>query len=178
MLTERDDTVRPTTIGEAERAIHDRLRRRVPTLAVESFPDDPEAYQLKHKVGALLVGYAGAKYGPVRDIDATAQERLLSFTIVVIARSLTSHDSATLYMEAVRLALAGYRIPGFGKIAMGGEQFLGAKGGQWMFGVTVRLTTMSVELPDEDDPNDITPLLRRLTFDESASSFDVVSDNA
>jgi hypothetical protein len=38
-------------ITTIEQAIIDRLRERIPEILVESFPDEPETYQLQHHLG-------------------------------------------------------------------------------------------------------------------------------
>lgn len=137
-----------TTIMALEQGIVERLRAYITQLAIESFPDDPGAYRLRHQRGALLVGYRGADYGGRLDVELVDQERTLSFDIVVLARGLGSHGGAYEHIEAARFALAGYAVPGFDPIVCRRERFLGHADGVWTFALTVAARTIATEIDD------------------------------
>src|SRR5712692_8529814 len=83
------------------------------------FPDRPEAYRMTHRVGALLVRYAGPRYGKLLDTEFVVQERNLSWDCFIRTRDLgwayggqPSGPSPGAYgiIEAARAALAGFWI--------------------------------------------------------------------
>lgn len=138
-----------TTIPALEEGIRGRLAAKVAGVAIESYPDKPEGYRLVHQVGALLVAYRGARYTDTEDTGDVVQIRDLFFDVHVLARSLSNHGGAYVHLEAARLALTGFRVPGFRKLAPRREAFLGHKEGVWMFALTVSAATIAAEL-DED----------------------------
>lgn len=137
-----------TTIMALEQAIVDRLKAHITQVAVESYPDDPREYRLRHQRGALLVGYRGADYGGRLDVERVDQERTQSFDIVVLARGLARHGGAYEHLEAARFTLAGYVVPGFDPIVCLRERFLGHTDGVWSFAFTVSARTIATEIDD------------------------------
>lgn len=150
----------PNTCEALERATIERLTARFPGLSVELYPDEPESYRLDHPVGALLVRYAGSKYGPLMDTNIVVQERRLGLEVTLVMRSLHGKDGITEALEQVRLALAGYAPPAFGKFVPVSDEFLGEHGGEWRYAIDFVTTTTVIE----DEEPDLSPRSTRLTF--------------
>ena len=72
-------------------AVVERLKVKIPQLAVEYFPDRPAEYRLNHPKGALLVSYLGAKYDEPIDTSAIVQPAVVKFAITATLRQLNSH---------------------------------------------------------------------------------------
>lgn len=145
-----------------EFAVIARLQVRIPELAVDAFPDNPEKYRLNHPIGALLVRYNGSKYGGVSDTDAVLQERTMVVEVTLVFRSLNGKDGVYAYLEAVRRALAGYRIPAFSKLKPVRDEFVSQGGGEWRYAIDFVTKTAVIE---EDTP--------KATLGAPANSFKV-----
>lgn len=138
----------PTTIPALEEGITARLKAKVANLAIEAYPDKPEQYRLTHQRGALLVAYRGARYTDPEDVGEVVQLREMFFDVHVLARSLNGHGGVYVHLEAARLALTGFRVPGFRKLTPRRETFLGHKEGVWMFALTLSAATIAAELDE------------------------------
>jgi hypothetical protein len=126
------------------------------SVEVAHFPDEPQAYRLTHRIGAALVRYQGADYGPLHDTAAIVQERILKFAVSLLVRDVgwsfggepdgTSPGGYAL-IESVRGALTGFRVPGFSKIYPLREKFLARdkQGGVWIYEITFAVKTLAVE---------------------------------
>jgi hypothetical protein len=132
-----------------EQAVIARLQARIPELAVDAFPDNPEKYRLNHPIGALLVRYNGSKYGAVMDVDAVLQDRVMAVEVTLVFRSLNGKDGVYAYLEAVRRALTGYRIPAFSKLKPAQDEFVSQGGGEWRYAIDFVTKTAVIE---EDTP--------------------------
>ena len=150
----------PNTSEALERAVIARLQALLPDVEVEAFPDDPDEYRLNHPLGALLVRYHGSKYGPLMDTDLVVQERVMAVEVTLVFRSLNGKEGIYTYLEAVRLALAGYQPPAFTKLKPLGDEFLDRDKGEWRYAIDFATTTMVIE---EDEPEGA-PLATRITF--------------
>jgi hypothetical protein len=148
-------------IATIETAIVARLSAQVSGLEIAHYPDRPESYRLTHRVGAALVRYDGATYGPLGDVAAVVQRRELKFAIRLMVRDLGwsfggdaagPNPGAYALMETMRIALTGYQIGGCGKIYPLRERFVerDQQGGVWVYESIFALTTMAVEpsVPD------------------------------
>jgi Gp37 protein len=78
----------PIDIATIEVAIVNQLQSVINTIEIIHYPDRPESYRLTHRIGAALVRYDGAKYGPLLDTAAIVQQRRLGFEITVMTRDL------------------------------------------------------------------------------------------
>ncbi|MGH7865133.1 MAG: Gp37 family protein, partial [Candidatus Binataceae bacterium] len=118
----------------------------------------PESYRMTHPVGAALVVYRGASYGEQLDTEIVAQERRLEFEVMVLVRDLgwnTGGPSggagrgAYEILEAVRLALTGFTVPGARKMHPMKERFVerDKQGGVWVYGISFAITAVAVEAP-------------------------------
>lgn len=161
----------PNTVPALEEAYRKRLETKVSSVAVESYPDDPEDYRLIHQNGALLVAYRGAEYGPVTDTGETVQERTLLFDIVVLSRDLGGHGGALSLIEEARAALTGFRAPGFRKAHPRRERFLDHREGVWAYALTVAAVTIAAELPETV----VGPALTRITLTSPHTTSEVTN---
>ncbi len=148
-------------IATIEGFIVKRLDEVLDNVEVIHYPDRPEAYRLTHRVGAVLVRYDGATYGPVIDAAAVVQKRELRFATYLLIRDLgwglggvdTGRTSgAYSLLESLRTALTGYQIPGCSKLCPVNERFVerDKQGGVWVYESIFSLTTTAVEasVPD------------------------------
>lgn len=152
------DVLAQNTSSALLAAVCDRLRAKVPALGVEEFPDDPENYQLKHQVGAYLVRYVGAKYS-AGEVDSSVQLRRLLVDVVVIARKLNGPSGTTVWIEAARLALAGFEPAGFDRLVPTQERFEGRGQNQWVYAIQFAAPTLAVELSDDESGAEINALI-------------------
>lgn len=150
-------------ITTIEQAIIARLQEKLPEIQVESFPDEPETYQLQHHLGAILVRYEGSKYGEPTDAGRVVQERTVLFDIdVVMANLSTAGETGGVYhyLEAARLALTGYRPRGCTrKLRPVSDAYIGRKNHTWQYGILFATETPAIEADDEAPG----PLLKRIT---------------
>ena len=165
----------PTDIATVEAAIVARLRQQITSVEVAHFPDRPEAYRLTNRVGAALVRYEGGEYGPLIDAGAIVQERTFRFAAIIMMRDLgwgmgSAADGPTpgayAVLEAVRIALTGYSIPGCTRIYPLRENFVGRdrQGGVWTYRLLFALRGVAVEASSAAN---YPPLLQATAFDRS-----------
>lgn len=130
-----------------------RLQDKLPSLAVEYFPERPADYRLNHPVGALLVSYLGSQFGATVDAGAVVQPRTLKLSVTVVLRQLNGRSGAVAVLDDVRRALVGYRLPDCRKLQAAGERFLGQSTGLWQYATDFTALAMQVEEDDADaDP--------------------------
>lgn len=147
----------PLDIATIETAIVEQLVSQISVIEIVHFPDKPETYRMTHPVGSALVSYRGATYGDLIDTGPVAQLRKLEFEVRLLARDLGwsygalatgVSPGAYALLEAVRLALTGFRIPGCRKIYPLKERFVerDAQGGVWIYSVSFAVETLAVEV--------------------------------
>jgi Gp37 protein len=126
-------------------------------IEVTHYPDKPEAYEMRHRIGVAMVIYMGGDYGEILDIGHVAQERTLEFGIGLRIRDLgwafggqPSGTSPGAYqvIEAIRLALLGFQVnTGCTPIKAIRERFIDRdkQGGVWVYELIVATRTVVVE---------------------------------
>ncbi len=148
----------PLDIATIEAAIVTQLQAAIGNLVeVRHFPDKPEAYEMRHRIGVAMVIYMGSEYGEVIDIGNVAQERTLEFEVGVRIRDLgwafggpPSGTSPGAYqvLEGIRAALTGFQ-PNLGctKMRPVRERFVDRdkEGGVWIYAITFQTRTVAVE---------------------------------
>lgn len=144
-------------------AVVERLRAKLPALAVEYFPEQPVDYRLNHPRGALLVSYAGSQFGDTVDTAIIAQPRTVKLSITVVLRQLNGRGGAVDVLDLVRLALVGFRPPDCRKARAVSEKFLGESAGLWQYAVDFSADAMQVE----DAEGTTEPLLTEVTYEET-----------
>lgn len=169
------------SILERENAIIDRLKERIPGVAVEALPDIPaereldrvKEYRLMHPVAALLVVYRGSEFAPSESTDIIVQDERVYFDVIVVAKNLHGHGGAYTWLDAARIALTGFRIPGCDKMYPVDSGFVDEKKGTWFYGLTFAFTTPAIEM-DEDEQ---LPLLKRITTIDNFGDTQEVPDD-
>lgn len=160
-------------IQAVEQAIIDRLAGRIEGVHIGAFPDSPRDYRLTHPVGALLVHYSGSKYGS--PTGYASQERTLSFDIVVVTRALRDgKKSSGAYglIEAVRKAIAGYRMPGCQPCYLNSDGYSYEAGGVWYYTVAASVPTVAVFDPDAEN----VPTVKKITGENFYGNVEVNSN--
>lgn len=126
-------------------AVRDHLREQLAGYSVELFPDKPAQYRFMHPKGAVLVGYQGSRFGKLEDTGRIAQQRDLTLHLTVFGRGV-HHDGAALdLLDALRLAVVGYRPPDCLPCHLISEQFLAEDGGAWQYQLLVQTETQQIE---------------------------------
>ncbi len=155
-----------------EAAIVAQLKSATSGFEVAHFPDRPEAYRLTHRVGAALVIMMGGEFGELLSTLPIIQEEIVEFEVGVVSRALgwayASGDGAGIgayqMMQAVRLALTGFQVPGFSRIYPKRWRFVKRddEGGVWYYAITFACKTYALEESTVDN----FPLLKKATADE------------
>ena len=139
-------------------AVRDYLAAELPAYTVELFPDDPAGYRFMAPLGAVLVGYQGSKFARPDGLGLIGQQRDVTLALTVFGRGL-NHDGAALdLLDALRLAITGYRPPDCEPCHLISEQFLAEEGGAWQYQLIAQTETQQVERR----PADIRPKVSSL----------------
>ncbi len=144
-------------IAELETALVERLAARLPELAAEAFPKSWKEYRLLHQRGAVLVMYRSSRYGQIEDVGAVVQERTAEFALVLLARNLRDHRDLSGYLEGIRRAVQGFKVPGCRAFRMVDDRFEDEVDGLWTHAVLVDTVLPAVEDNDEEE---LPPLTR------------------
>lgn len=161
-------------ILEIETAIVARLAAALDGVRVEAFPDNPDAYKLQHARGAVLVGYGRSDYGRPKALDMVAQDRRLEFDVTVLMRNLREHGGAYGALDAVRIALTGFRPAGADKLHPVRERFLAVRDGVWRYAATFATSMPALETAAAEQG----PLLRQVGFAETITLSDSLGEGA
>lgn len=125
--------------------VRDYLAAELPAYTVELFPDDPAGYRFMAPLGAVLVGYQGSKFARLDSLGLIGQQRDVTLALTVFGRGL-NHDGAALdLLDALRLAITGYRPPDCEPCHLISEQFLAEEGGAWQYQLIAQTETQQVE---------------------------------
>lgn len=153
----------PIDIATIEAAIVTQLQNYLAAalgtqmIEVTHFPDKPERYELRHRIGVAMVIYMGSDYAVIQDIGHVVQERTLEFEVGMRIRDLgwafggpPSGTSPGAYqiLEFTRAALLGFQ-PNTGCTPMKAvrEHFVDRdkEGGVWVYAIRFSTRTMAVE---------------------------------
>jgi Gp37 protein len=148
----------PLDIATIEGAIVTQLRAAIGNIVeVIHFPDRPEAYEMRHRIGVAMVIYMGSDYGKILDTAHVVQERTMTFAVGVRIRDLgwafgrpPSGTSPGAYqiLEGIRIALTGFQ-PKTGCVPMhpASEKFIDRdkQGGVWVYEMHFATRTITVE---------------------------------
>lgn len=126
-------------------AFKDRLNKQFPDWAVELMPDEPEGYHLSHPNGAILISYAGSKFGAVRPTDAVIQTRTVHIVLTVMSRNLHNDFGAIELLDSLRLAIVGFRPPDSQGCYLIDEQFDEHTSGIWIYQLATACETVQVQ---------------------------------
>ncbi|NMC74374.1 MAG: hypothetical protein GYA56_08485 [Geobacteraceae bacterium] len=124
-------------VHEIPDCITDRLKTYITGLEIAPFPDKPGEYRLRHPRGALLVHYAGSE---------APNPRRVRIAVRVVARFV---GDALRFLEAARLIITGWQIPGCSRFEYAGDEFVEEKQGIWEYDII--FTTSSPAAPVGED---------------------------
>ena len=93
--------------GQIEQEIVERLKPVLPGHSVEALPE--KGWNFTSKKGAVLVAFAGARFGDTVSPGITAQQGSMSFEVAVLSRSLRRKDGLYKLMQKVRKTLLGWK---------------------------------------------------------------------
>lgn len=157
------DPPTPQDIATAERNIVDQLDTYLGQvlgtgmIEVGHFPDRPQAYELRHRIGSVLVTYAGSTYDKIDDIGHVVQQREMLWDIAVLVRDLGwayggpgsgTSPGAYQIIEFVRKGVLGFQPnTGFTPMRAIHDRFLNRdnQGGVWMYELRFATRTKVVE---------------------------------
>ncbi|MBV8359370.1 MAG: hypothetical protein JO189_15755 [Deltaproteobacteria bacterium] len=148
----------PLDIATLEGAIVTQLQAALGNVVeVTHFPDRPEAYEMRSRIGVVMVIYSGSDYAEIIDTANVAQERTLEFSVGVRIRDLgwafgalpsATSPGAYQILEGIRIALTGFQ-PNMGctKMKPLRERFIerDRQGGVWVYEMVFAMRTVEVE---------------------------------
>ena len=100
---------------------------------------------------SLIVAYIGSNYdeaagkNTTRAIDTAVQEETLQIEVTIRARKLRGATGIFQVKQEVEKWLAGYKVPGFGKMKRKIFQFYGFEAGIWVYKYVFTAETVAVE---------------------------------
>ncbi len=144
------------TIQDIENAIIGRLKLKITKLHIQGFTQKAVEFAMKHPVGALLVTFKGSNFkAPSRTLGIICQERKVKYGIILMTKNLRVQDSGHIgayeILDAVRICLTGFQIPGCSKMYPTVEDFIAEKDGVWQYGVIFEMTTENVEALEDEE---------------------------
>jgi hypothetical protein len=152
----------PLALATIEAAMVNQLRRFLlgalgpQMIEVVHFPDRPEAYELRHRIGVATVKYAGSTYATINDIGHVVQERELLWDVGLRIRDLgwalggpasATSPGAYQIIELTRMALLGFRpAKGCTQMRAVHDRFLDRdkQGGVWTYEFRFGMRTVAV----------------------------------
>lgn len=128
-------------------AFKDRLNAHFPDWDVQLLPDVPNSYYLAHPNGAIIISYAGSKFGKPRPTQAVTQDRTVHIVLTVIARNLHNDAGALELLDELRLLLVGFRPPNCNPCYLVEEAYDGRDDemGVWTYQLAFATQTVQVE---------------------------------
>lgn len=155
------------TILEQEAAIIERLRQKIPNVAVEGFADISHERQLDRirdhiatrSMATFLVVYRGSEFAKPEPTDIVVQDETAMFDVLVVGKNLRKHGAMYDWLNAIRLALIGYRMPGCTRVYAVEAGLVQEEDGTWYYRIMFALHQPVVELDDEEAQ----VLLKRIT---------------
>jgi len=137
-------------IAEIEDALTEKVKELLKPFGfkVEPFPDNPDNLTLTHPKGVALVVNKGSAYKAPENLGRAAQERTLSFEIMVVVRNLRDHQGAYPVIDALAYGLAGWKAPGaiFGT-RLESDGFIDREASIWMWRLMVAIPVYVVPRP-------------------------------
>jgi len=135
-------------IEDIQNAIITELQKITSVMTVGVWQGDvDELMSMPQRLPALFVIYQGAEFEEKRVIGSNRADHRMDFLIVLVCRSLKSRsDGASVayeVIEAVRSALIGYQISGYGWLWPVKEDLVMSEGGLLVYGLTYRMNTMT-----------------------------------
>nr|BDD46395.1 hypothetical protein 13 [bacterium] len=145
-------------ISDIETSIKERLKAKIvdefdqPEFEVESFPKNFREFieTFSHPKGVILVTFESSSFSAPEGLGAITQKETIDFTAVLLLRIIKS-DEAHPYIEKIKNALKGYKIPGCAKIYPKKIDFLDENFGTWIYKLDFALSTIDAEIPEQTD---------------------------
>lgn len=134
-------------------SIRKRIEDKTEEFSIELFPDDLEHYNLTDEFGAVLVQYAGSKFESIDSVDIIQQRRVVTVALTVIARNQHNDLGALAMLDAIRLAIVGFKPTNCTACSLLSESFEGEDAGLWQYQLLVQTETWQIE---ESEPKDLT----------------------
>src|SRR6516225_9883729 len=109
-------TIEAAIVAQLQGFLAANLGRQM--IEVTHFPDKPEAYEMRHRIGVAMVIYMGSEYAEILNTMHVAQQRTLEFSVGLRIRDLgwafggpPSGTSPGVYqvLEMIRTALLGFQ---------------------------------------------------------------------
>lgn len=120
------------------------------SVHVQSWPDNPEAFEFTQPNGAVLVRFNADSYSaPVANrAGKIIQDRTAEWSIVALHRNLFKHEGVYTLLESIRKAVTGFTFPSAPESTVlfpikGG--FIGRAPGKWIYQLVFGHTTPEVE---------------------------------
>lgn len=131
--------------------------------SVDLMPNVPANYYLAHPNGAIIISYAGSKFGDKRTTDTVIQDRIVHIAISVIARNLHDDVGALNVLDDLRLAIVGFKPPSCKGCWLIEEAYDGndEQTGVWIYQLIVATSTMQVERIKEQNLTKLVEVIKR-----------------
>ncbi|MCZ4273306.1 Gp37 family protein [Maritalea porphyrae] len=111
---------------------------------IDAFPANPSQFDPAMMDAAILVNYAGSRYGAFRETDTSQQMRDMRFLLVLHVQNLVKPSQAYEHLETIRKAVQSVPLEGSTPIKLVSEQLAGQDAGQWEWHIEIALTTNAV----------------------------------
>jgi hypothetical protein len=146
--------------------ITNRLKEHVSSVEIVPCAKAPDDYRLRHPRGALLVHY------PRSENDRGRRSR---FAVRAVARF---EGDALLFLEAARLILNGWQIPGCSRFVFSGDEFVDEKQGVWAYDIAFTISTPAAPVAGDAITNKLTALTAGLwVLDFTTQTFRILDEN-
>ena len=153
-------------INTVETAIIERLKAKIPDAYVEAFPDNPALFVPKHPKVNLLCRYADSTYSEPGPTDIIVQERKMAFDITIVVKNLRGKEGCYTYLDAVRQAITGFKIPGCTKMYVSKDRYIKNADGLWFYSLMIVTKTRNIEVNAEQEP---LPIFKTIGFNQHTS---------
>ena len=154
-------------IEQIEKAFIAWLNDVIPDLPAESFPDDPESYDLLHERGVVLVRYNGTTFTEPETLGLTTQSGETEFVLSVLAFSLTDPNGIYALLTKVLRAICGKSFNGSTHVKIKNVAFAGVSAiGRWQYDITASFDLPIVEAAESEPFSLVKHLTIRNAHDE------------
>lgn len=153
-------------IEQIEKAFIAWLNNVIPDLPAESFPDDPERYDLLHEGGVVLVRYNGTTFAEPETLGLTTQSGETEFVLSVLAFSLTDPNGIYALLTKVLRAICGKSFNGSTPVKIKNVAFAGVNINRWQYDITASFDLPIVEAAEAEPFSLVKHLTIRNAHDE------------
>jgi hypothetical protein len=100
----------PSLTEKIELQILSKLQNAIDDYVIELSPDEGSKYKLTHPNGALLIHYSGSAFNSIDFgiMKSWLQERIITYQIYVVGRSLRNNVGVQRKFEQIRAALTSF----------------------------------------------------------------------